>query len=107
MPQLKPGNYADGLPILGSAKVSDNALAEAAWIVRHLLAGRDEVRKAMIGQKLRAVIMAKDEYTTDVADQRGEFLQSAAALGDQHRARAHRRDPDDDDGAVHRRRDRA
>jgi cyclophilin family peptidyl-prolyl cis-trans isomerase len=61
---------ADGLSILGSAKVSDDALAEAAWIVRHMLAGREDIRKAMIGQKVRAVIMAKDEYTTDVPEHR-------------------------------------
>jgi cyclophilin family peptidyl-prolyl cis-trans isomerase len=59
---------AGGLPVLGSARVSDNALAEAAWIIRHMLAGRDDIRKAMIAQKLRAVVMAKDEYTTDVPE---------------------------------------
>lgn len=59
---------ANGFPILGSAKVDDNALAEAAWIIDHMLEGRDDIRKAMIQQKVRAVIMAKDEYTTDVPE---------------------------------------
>ena len=57
-----------GLPVLGSAKVSDNALCEAAWIVRQMLAGRDDILKAMAGQNVRAVVMAKDEFTTDVPE---------------------------------------
>jgi cyclophilin family peptidyl-prolyl cis-trans isomerase len=62
--------YVDvgGLPVLGSAKVSDNALCEAAWIVRQMLAGRDDILKAMAGQHVRAVVMAKDEFTTDVPE---------------------------------------
>jgi cyclophilin family peptidyl-prolyl cis-trans isomerase len=57
-----------GLPVLGSTKVSDAALAEAGWIVRHLLEGRDDVLQAMADQNVRAVVMAKDEYTTDVPE---------------------------------------
>ncbi|VTR99480.1 peptidylprolyl isomerase [Tuwongella immobilis] len=59
---------ADGLPILGSAKVSDNALAEAGYIVRQMLEGRADIRQAMIRQRVRAVIMASSEYTTDVPE---------------------------------------
>jgi cyclophilin family peptidyl-prolyl cis-trans isomerase len=62
---------ADGLPILGSKKVSDDALAEAAWIVRKMLDGREDILDAMAGQNVRAVIMAKDEYTTDVPEHSG------------------------------------
>lgn len=58
----------DGLPILGSAKASDNAMAEAAWIIRHMVGDRKDILKAMVGQKVRAVVMAKDEYTTDVPE---------------------------------------
>lgn len=62
--------YADagGLPVVGSAKVSDNALAEAAWIVRQMLAGRDDILRAMAGQNVRAAVMAATEYTTDVPE---------------------------------------
>jgi len=59
---------AGGLPVLGSARVSDNALAEAAWIVSHMLAGRDDIIRAMAKQNVRAVVMAKDEFTTDVPE---------------------------------------
>lgn len=61
---------ADGLPILGSKRVSDNALAEAAWIVRYMLADRKDILDAMVKQNVRAVIMAKDEFTTDVPEYR-------------------------------------
>jgi hypothetical protein len=60
---------ADGLPILGSKKVSDDALAEAAWIVRKMLDGRKDILEAMAKQNVRAVIMAKDEFTTDLPEQ--------------------------------------
>ncbi len=61
---------ADGLPVVGSAKVSDAALAEAAWIVRNMLAGRADILKAMAAQNVRAVVMAAGEYTTDVPEHR-------------------------------------
>ena len=35
------------LPIVGSAKVSDFALLEAAYIIRHMLAGRDDILRAL------------------------------------------------------------
>ncbi len=60
---------ADGLPVLGSKKVSDDALAEAAWVVRKMLDGRKDLLKAMAQQNVRAVIMAKDEFTTDLPEQ--------------------------------------
>src|SRR5690242_16417675 len=37
---------AEGMPVVGSAKVSDAALAECAWIVRHMLLSRPDVLKA-------------------------------------------------------------
>jgi len=59
---------AGGLPVLGSAKVSDNALAEAAWIIHQMLDGRDDILRAMAKQNVRAVVMAVDEYTSDVPE---------------------------------------
>jgi alpha-glucosidase len=60
-----------GFPILSSGKVSDEALFEAADIVDHMLDGRDDLRKAMIKNKVRLVVMAPSEMTTDVPEQRG------------------------------------
>lgn len=59
----------DGLPILGSAKVSDYALREAAWIVRRMLEEHPEIIKTLASNDVRMVVMAYDEYTTDVPEQ--------------------------------------
>lgn len=39
---------ANGYPIVGSAKVNDDALKEAAYLINMLLANRPDVRDAMI-----------------------------------------------------------
>lgn len=58
-----------GLPILGSAKVSGQALSEAAWILEHMLAEHPEILKTMSTAGVRLVVMAHDEYTTDLPEQ--------------------------------------
>ncbi|NGO40330.1 hypothetical protein G4L39_13120 [Limisphaera ngatamarikiensis] len=57
-----------GLPVLGSARVSDAALREAAWILGHMMAGRPEWLARMGERGARVVVMAHDEYTTDVPE---------------------------------------
>jgi hypothetical protein len=61
---------AGGLPVVGSAKVSDHAILEAAWIVRHMLAKRPDILEAMGKSHARLVVMAATEYTTDLPEQR-------------------------------------
>jgi hypothetical protein len=61
---------AVGLPIVGSATVSDAALLVARDIVTHMLARRPDVREAMIRQGFRVAIMAETESTTDLPEQR-------------------------------------
>jgi cyclophilin family peptidyl-prolyl cis-trans isomerase len=56
------------LPIVGSAGLSDPAMREAAWIVGHMLAGRDDVLDAMADQGVRLAVMAWDEFTTDIPE---------------------------------------
>ncbi|MFO0936450.1 MAG: peptidylprolyl isomerase [Gemmataceae bacterium] len=56
------------LPIYGSAKVTDHAFTEAAWIVRNMLAGRDDIKKAMNESRVHVAIMAASEYTTDIPE---------------------------------------
>ena len=65
--------YADagGLPVLSSAKVSDAGLVEAVYLINQMLSKRDDIRQAMIERKVRFVVMAPDEMTTDVPEQRG------------------------------------
>ena len=60
----------EGLPILSSAKVSDAALVEARHLIRRMLAGRPDVLKAMVQNRVRFVVMAPTEMTTDVPEQR-------------------------------------
>jgi hypothetical protein len=61
---------AAGLPVVGSAKVPDAALAEAKAIVVQMTSTRPDVLKAMIGRKTRVAIMAKTEVTTDIPEHR-------------------------------------
>jgi hypothetical protein len=59
---------ANGYPIVASAKVNDYALKEAAYLVNMMLARRPDVRDAMIGSGSRLIVMAHDEFTTDVPE---------------------------------------
>ncbi|MCS7015648.1 MAG: hypothetical protein NZM42_05935 [Gemmatales bacterium] len=59
---------ADGLPIVASRRVNDYALLEAAYIVDQMLAGRDDIRQAIVKSRIRVVVMAYNERTTDVPE---------------------------------------
>ncbi|MHC4940723.1 MAG: hypothetical protein ACYTHK_17420 [Planctomycetota bacterium] len=61
---------AGGLPILSSKKVADEALVVAAGLINRMLETRPDVRKALIEAKVRIVVMAPDEVTTDVPEHR-------------------------------------
>lgn len=64
--------YTDykGYAILSSAKVSDEALLEARYLIGQLLAERDDILQALIERGCRFTVMAPDEMTTDVPEQR-------------------------------------
>ncbi len=59
---------ASGYPIVSSSKVNDYALKEAAFLVDLMLAERPDVRKAMVESGSRLIIMAHDEFTSDVPE---------------------------------------
>ena len=59
---------ASGYPIVSSDRVSDFALKEAAWLVDMMLAKRPDVREAMIKSGSRLIVMAHNEYTSDVPE---------------------------------------
>jgi hypothetical protein len=59
---------AGGYPIVSSERVNDYALKEAAYLVDLMLARRPDVRKAMIKSGSRLLIMAHDEFTTDMPE---------------------------------------
>jgi hypothetical protein len=62
---------AHGIAVMGSEKVSDAALREAAFLIDTMLSARPDVRAALVKNKLRCVVMAYSERTTDVPEQRG------------------------------------
>ena len=57
-----------GLPVLGSEKVSDFALREAAYLIGRMLTGRDDIRDAMVRNKVRFAVMAPTEMTTAIPE---------------------------------------
>jgi len=57
-----------GFPIVGSTNVSRPALREAAWIVEHMLEGREDLPHAMASNRVRLAVMAWNEFTTDVPE---------------------------------------
>jgi len=62
--------YVDvgGLPVVGSGKVSDFAILEAAWILRHMLPERGDIFRALADKNVHLVVMAWNEFTTDVPE---------------------------------------
>lgn len=59
---------AGGLPVVGSAKVSDFALLEACFLILQMVGHRPEVLEAMAKNKVRFAIMAANEFTTDIPE---------------------------------------
>jgi hypothetical protein len=58
----------EGFPIVGSAKVADAALEEAAYLMEQMLGGRHDLLTALAENKVRFTIMARTEFTTDVPE---------------------------------------
>jgi alpha-glucosidase len=59
-----------GFSILGSARVSDEALLEARYLIDQMLGQREDLVKALIKRGCRFMVMAPTEMTTDVPEQR-------------------------------------
>lgn len=59
---------ANGYPIVSSGRVNDYALREAAWLVNLMLANRPDVKDAMVRSGSRLIVMAYDEFTTDIPE---------------------------------------
>ncbi|MBL4883884.1 MAG: hypothetical protein JKY95_05005 [Planctomycetaceae bacterium] len=59
---------ASGYPIIASEKVNDYALLEAAFLIDMMLAQRPDIRKAMVDSGSRMIIMAYNEYTTNIPE---------------------------------------
>ena len=57
-----------GFPVLGSAKASDFALLEAAYLIERMLQQRPDVRRALMASKTRFAVMAPQELTTEIPE---------------------------------------
>jgi hypothetical protein len=57
-----------GMPVLASAKVSDYALAEAAFLIGQMVGHRPEILRALATNRVRFAIMAASEMTTDLPE---------------------------------------
>lgn len=58
----------NGFPVVASAKVSDEALLEAAFLIQKMIGHRLDIVNAMRQNKVRLAIMATDELTTDIPE---------------------------------------
>ncbi|MES2106341.1 MAG: hypothetical protein V4634_20135 [Pseudomonadota bacterium] len=58
----------DSLPVIASAKVSDYAVAEAAYLILKMVGHRPDILHAISDQHIRFVVMAPSEMTTDVPE---------------------------------------
>ena len=59
---------ADGIPIVSSAKVPDEALVTAADVVSSMLAKRPDLVRSLVKGGARVAVMGKDELTTDIPE---------------------------------------
>lgn len=61
---------AGGYPVVASKNVNDYALQEAAYLIDLMLAKRPDVKKAMIESGSRMIVIAHNEFTTDIPEYR-------------------------------------
>ena len=59
---------AEGIPVVSSTRVPDEALAAAQAIVAQMLAQRPDVRQALIDRGVKVAVMAESEVTTDIPE---------------------------------------
>lgn len=71
-----------GIPIIGSANVSDYAFLECAWTLDHLLDGRATALDALRRAKVRVGILAVTEYTMDLPENQSPRMLARAAFND-------------------------
>jgi len=91
-PVYKKYVSASGYPIVSSEKVNDYALKEAAYLVNMMLAKRPDVREAMIGSGSRLIVMAYNEYTTDVPEHAAILLRRSRRDDDEEAERKRTKD---------------
>jgi hypothetical protein len=61
---------ASGIPVIGSARVPDAAIARAVDIVTSMLSRRPDLRSEMVRQGVRVGVIAEEEAITDLPEHR-------------------------------------
>lgn len=61
---------AGPLPIVSSSNTSDKALLETSYLVDKMLSGRPDILNALAERRAKVAVMAHNEYTTDLPEQR-------------------------------------
>jgi len=61
---------AGPLPIVSSTNTSDFALLETQYLIQKLLSGRPDILQTLADRHAKVVVMAYNEYTTDLPEQR-------------------------------------
>lgn len=59
---------AEGIPVIATARVQPEAIAEAVWLIDRMLLKRPDIARAIGRSPVRFVVMAHDEFTTDVPE---------------------------------------
>lgn len=59
---------ADGLPVISSSEPDSKALTLACRLVNNMLSQRDDIRRRLIQEKVRFVIIGRDEGTADIPE---------------------------------------
>jgi len=60
----------DGMPVVASAEVADEALFRTREIVQHMLAGRPDILQAMLDSQMYLIIIGKDQLYCDMPEYR-------------------------------------
>ncbi len=72
--------WAREFPVLGSAKVGDEALLKANDTIRKMFAYRHDLLKALINDNAKVVVLAKGELLTDLPEFADERAQASPAM---------------------------
>jgi DUF1680 family protein len=60
----------DGMPVVASAEVADEALERTRDIVKHMLAGRPDVVQALVDRQMYLIIIGKNQLYCDMPEYR-------------------------------------
>jgi hypothetical protein len=64
---------ANGIPVLSSGVVQDEALEAACIVVVRMLSARDDVRQAMIALQMRVAVIGRNQVTTTMPEYRNLY----------------------------------